>query len=218
MRRHEKMSLRWRRLQLRKSKGSSAVLEPRLWAAHNRQKPRWCPKKHLEMKRGKWTTRMMKMIGQKCANKFNTKCLLLSQNLNNNSNHNSHLKIFSIRYLSNQSNNQLLKLMICSSEISNRPSQLNLLSLLSHLKRALISSTTTNTSSQLLKWAEMTWWAVLVIWISVTSVNSQSSPQQKLKLQFPALKKWKHFSRARRPSEINGMTPGSDYRKALKHG
>ena len=214
----EKMSLRWHKPQLRKSKGSSAVLEPRLWAAHNRQKPQWCPKKHLEMKRGKWTTRMMKMIGQKCANKFNTKCLLLSQNLNNNSNHNSHLKIFSIRYLSNQSNNQLLKLMICSSEISNRPSQLNLLSLLSHLKRALISSTTTNTSSQLLKWAEMTWWAVLVIWISVTSVNSQSSPQQKLKLQFPALKKWKHFSRARRPSEINGMTPGSDYRKALKHG
>ena len=159
MRRHEKMSLRWRRLQLRKSKGSSAVLEPRLWAAHNRQKPRWCPKKHLEMKREKWTTRMMKMIGQKCANKSNTKCLLLSQNLNNNSNHNSHLKIFSMRYLSNQSNNQLLKLMICSSEISNKPSQLSQHSLLSHLKRALISSTTTSTSSQLLKWVEMTWWA-----------------------------------------------------------
>ena len=215
---HEKMSLRWRRPQPRKFKGSSAVLEPRLWAVHNSRKPQWCPKKHLEMKRGKWTTRMMKMIGQKCASKSKTKCLLLSQNLNNNSNHNSHLKIFSMRYLSNQSNNQLLKLMICSLGISSRPSQLSLHSLLSHLKRVLISSTTTSISSQLLKWVEMIWWVDLVIWISVTSVNSQSSLHQKRKLQFPALKKWKHFSRARRPSEINGMTPGSDYRKVLKHG
>jgi len=155
---HEKMLLRWRKPQLRKFKGSLAVLEPRLWAAHNSQKPRWCPKKHLEMKRGKWTTRMMKMIGQKCASKSKTKCLLLSQNLNNNSNHNSHLKIFSMRYLSNQSNNQLLKQMICSLEISSRLSQLSLNSLLSHLKRVLISSTTTSISSQLLKWVEMTWW------------------------------------------------------------
>ena len=155
----ERMSHRWRRPQLRKFKGSSEVLEHHSWGAYSSRKPQSCPKKHLEMKRGKWTMKTMKMIGQKCANKYNTKSLQLSQNLSNNSNKNSHLKIFSMIYLSKQSNSQLHKLMICSLEISNRHRQLSLHSNLSLLRRALTSSTTTSTSSQLLKWVEMTWWA-----------------------------------------------------------
>jgi hypothetical protein len=107
------------------------------------------------MKKGKWITITMKMIGRKCEKKYSTKCLLHKQFLNNNSNHNSHLKTFSITYLSNQSKCQLLNLMTCSLVISNRRSQLSHLSLLSHLRRARTCLTIISSNSQQLKWVEV---------------------------------------------------------------